>query len=84
MSISHKCGVLGVDSISLHSKSGPLIKAIQAKLKMARAHLSHRQFEALVGGYLDVEGFLKHVEFETTQEKFMKKYTQGGRRLWNR
>jgi hypothetical protein len=76
MSIGLKCNVEGVESNSLQTKSGELIKAMNERLKIARAHLTAKQFKALINGNLDVSAFLRSVELETPQEKLMKKYSE--------
>lgn len=39
-------------------RGGDMMTALQTKLRIVRSYLSAEQFDALVGGQLDVEAFL--------------------------
>lgn len=62
-SLGTKCNVEEIEN-NFTAKSAQVLVTIQDRMKIARSHLTHRQFQALVNGRLDVRGFLKKVQFD--------------------
>lgn len=62
MSVGAKSGVEEIDSTNFNKKSSQMLEAIVARLRLVRSELSPRQFEMLMEGRLDVDGFLRHTE----------------------
>ncbi len=73
MSVSAKSKVDDVDSINFSKKSMQILDSIGTSLKIARAQLSKEQFNMLMAGRLNVEGFLRFTETKKSISSSMKK-----------
>jgi len=69
ISLSSKIGTSGLTGQSLHKKSSEILEALVQRLKLARSHLSKEQFDALLKGRLNVNGFLKLTQLEQPKSK---------------
>ena len=81
MSVSAKSKVDDVDSVNFSKKSIQVLDSIGTSLKIARAQLSKEQFEMLMTGRLNVEGFLRFTETKKNLSSSMKR---GGELLTQR
>ena len=78
--MSAKSKVEDVDSINFNKKSLQVLDSIGTSLRIARAQLTREQFDMLMAGRLNVEGFLRFTE----TKKSLSSMKRGGELLTQR